>query len=1745
MVALVESVNGDLLDRAYYSGNATDANGSSTESFDATQGYDAPSVSGTLSAHDVDNGDTQVWTADETVGSYGTFTIDADSGDWTYVLDDSAADELAEGETATETFSVTVTDSYGATDTTDVTITVTGSNDAPTDIDLSNTNVSVGTSAGSVIGNITVTDVDDDSFTFSITNPDGSVNTDLQVVATDNGYQLQTTGELSHLPSEVTITATDAAGGSYSETFVITLPISLYDQGGDLVASYSTIQAAVDAAEDLSGIPTIEVGEGTYAENVTISDAVKIIGDGDVTIDGGTTGSALTITGGDTSGTLSIEGIDFTSESAYVIYIDDDTSLKEVSLSDGTVSDGLYNGLFLDSATGLGAISLTDMIFTGNATTQSGGAGEGAINFYKYNGDISLNNVTVTEPGDYAENGIQFRGVDSIETMGNVMLNGVSVSGTYEKTGAAFYNYSDVDDLEITDNGLTIDVTAKWHGLNIDGASGTVDLSGDNVSVINRYSSDADDIAIQGLSGDDVFTSGDSDDLLIGGYGDDTLHGGGGDDLIFGADKPGGSQEDDTGNDTLDGDAGDDTIYGGAGSDEIYGGDDNDTLDGGAGDDIINGEQGSDLIYGDDGDDTLFGNQGADTLYGGEGSDTLYGNGQADTLYGDTGTDTIYGGAGTDTLDGGADDDTLYGGTGDDSLYGGDDNDILIGGEGTDLLDGGDGSDTADYSGESEGIYVRLNRGWETDLANKGNWTTLVQGIANGSIEHDDLVSIENITGTDYGDIIVGDGEANIIDGGDGADYLVGGAGDDTILGGEGNDRLYGGADDDTLYGGSDDDSLYGGDDNDTLIGGEGTDLLDGGDGSDTADYSGESKGIYVRLDRGWETDLANKGSWSTLIQGIADGSIEHDDLVSIENITGTDYTDNIVGDGEANIIDGGAGVDYLVGGAGDDTILGGEGNDRLYGGADEDTLDGGEGNDTLVGEDGDDTFVLSEGMDTIYGNGTDTSDSSNVEATEGEADTAVLDGIADDYAISQNDDGSWSITNLASGDVTTAYGIEGIDFSNDGVDLDLTSNVFVLDGDGNLVGSYDTIQDAIDADSTVDGYTVEVHAGTYTESLTISKALTLVGDGDVTIDGGTTGSALTITGGDTSGTLSIEGIDFTSESAYVIYIDDDTSLKEVSLSDGTVSDGLYNGLFLDSATGLGAISLTDMIFTGNATTQSGGAGEGAINFYKYNGDISLNNVTVTEPGDYAENGIQFRGVDSIETMGNVTLNGVSVSGTYEKTGVAFYNFADALGLLIVGYGLTINVEAEWHGLNIDSIDGTLDLSADNISVINTYEGGSYDDIAMQGLSGSADFTASDSDDLLIGGYGDDILHGGDGDDLIFGADKPGGSQEADTSNDTLYGDAGDDILYGGDGSDTLYGGADDDILYGGDGDDVIDGGDGDDIINGEQGSDLIYGGAGDDILFGNQGADTLYGGEGSDTLYGNGQADTLYGDTGTDTLYGGAGTDTLDGGAGDDTLYGGTGDDGLYGGDDNDTLVGGDGSDLLDGGAGSDTADYSSESAGVYVRLDYGWETDIANMLTSSLTDGINNGSIEHDDLVSIENITGTDYDDIIVGDGEANIIDGGDGADFLFGEAGNDILYGGSGIDNIFGETGDDTLYGGSGNDSIFGGTGDDVFVMDSVSMDTIMDYTFETDGEQDSLDISNLIADAFNSDGNDDVDSFVSIDENGIVTVDVDGAGAGTEAYTVAHVWGASSGDVVNIILDDDGGSIVSGLITVPHA
>ena len=106
-----------------------------------------------------------------------------------------------------------------------------------------------------------------------------------------------------------------------------------------------------------------------------------------------------------------------------------------------------------------------------------------------------------------------------------------------------------------------------------------------------------------------------------------------------------------------------------------------------------------------------------------------------------------------------------------------------------------------------------------------------------------------------------------------------------------------------------------------------------------------------------------------------------------------------------------------------------------------------------------------------------------------------------------------------------------------------------------------------------------------------------------------------------------------------------------------------------------------------------------------------------------------------------------------------------------------------------------------------------------------------------------------------------------------------------------------------------------------------------------------------------------------------------------------------MYGEAGDDTLEGGDGGDdTLEGGAGADTASYAGSDAGVTVDLS-------ANTVIGS------GGHAQGDVLIDIENLTGSEHNDILTGDAGANVLRGGAGADMLDGGVGDDRAdYGGS---------------------------------------------------------------------------------------------------------------------------------------
>ena len=425
-----------------------------------------------------------------------------------------------------------------------------------------------------------------------------------------------------------------------------------------------------------------------------------------------------------------------------------------------------------------------------------------------------------------------------------------------------------------------------------------------------------------------------------------TSSGGDGNDTLNGIEGVTGSNF----SDTLVGDANDNTLIGNKGNDSLLGGDGSDTLRGGLGNDILTGGDGWGFDSADysDTNSAVTVNLVTSTASGGGGSDILngiesvIGSNFNDTLIGgDADGVSLFGGNGNDTLMGGnAYSSNLDGGDGNDSLVGGEGIDTLIGGVGNDVLTGGNGwgIDTAVYWDATSAVTVNLS-----------------SGTASGGSGSDILKGIENISGSSYNDILLGDASNNLLEGADGNDTLAGGDGSDTLTGGLGDDILTGGggkgfdwanyadafssvivnlatglasggsgndtlsgienvtgsSSNDKLTGDANDNTLNGGWGDDVLMGGLGNDTLIGGKDIDWANYSDATSAVTVNLATGTQSDV-----------------VGNDLLQEIENVQGSNHNDTLMGDGNNNTLKGGAGNDTLDGKEGFNTLIGGSGSD-------------------------------------------------------------------------------------------------------------------------------------------------------------------------------------------------------------------------------------------------------------------------------------------------------------------------------------------------------------------------------------------------------------------------------------------------------------------------------------------------------------------------------------------------------------------------------------------------------------------------------------------------------------------------------------------------------------------------------------------------------------------------------------------------------------------------------------------------
>ena len=941
-------------------------------------------------------------------------------------------------------------------------------------------------------------------------------------------------------------------------------------------------------------------------------------------------------------------------------------------------------------------------------------------------------------------------------------------------------------------------------------------------------------------------------------------------------------------------------------------------------------------------------------------------------------------------------------------------------------------SDTATATGFHEiltvgdddvvGEFQQAGRGWDASgLAQGGfGFVTIIHEIGHAlGLEHpyegDLLPGVTNNVANDFGNFNLNQGIYTTMSENDGWAFTGGSSSDN--FGYQGTPMALDIAAVQVLYGANN--SFATGNDTYTLADASGagafySGIWDAG-GTDLLQYTG-AKDAFVFLGEATIDDSPTGGGLLSFVLGVEAGFTIAQNAV-IENGTTGSGNDLLDGNDANNVLNAGSGNDTIIGRLGNDVINGGAGNDVLIGDFD--------GLSTLL------TIDASIGGGVSLGSGTVMAGQSTVNNT-----IATAIDVSNAFSFAANAD----IANATTVPHVTVQGtgnnqsdIYAVTVNNPFariiVDIDNTSASFdsvvlIADSTGAILIQNDDELPSFGAGGSTDNGTgfssdsylefVPVEAGTYyiivgsfadVNSIPIGESydLNISVDDEIQANG---------SAGAARYSFFEDYFDFSA-----------TGGGNDTLDGGAGNDELFGGTGDDLLTGgVGADTLNGG--SGNDTASYAGS-TGAVRVFIFSG--------LGFDGD-AE-GDQLIGVENIigsnfdDVLTGSFLSGQSIEGRAGDDLLTGGAGADVLnggsGNDTASYaGSTLAVRVFiFSGLGFDG-----DAEGDQLIGIENIIGSNFDDVLTGSFLSGQLIEGRAGDDLLTGGAGADVLNGGSGNDTASYAGSTGAVRVFIFSGLGFDGDAEGDQLIG---IENIIGSNFDDVLTGS-------------FLSGQ----LIEGRAGDDLLTGGAGGDTLNGGSGNDTASYAGSTGAVRvfifsglgfdGDAEGDQLIG---IENIIGSNFDDVLTGsflsGQLIEGRAG---DDLLTGGAGGDTLNGGSGNDTASYAGSTGAVRVFIFSGLGFD---------------GDAEGDQLIGIENIIGSNFDDVLTG----SFLSG----QSIEGRAGDDLLTGGAG---------GDTLNGGSGNDtaSYAGSTG-------AVRVFIFSGLGFDGDAEGDQLiGIENIIGSNF---------------------------------------------------------------------
>jgi Ca2+-binding RTX toxin-like protein len=862
-------------------------------------------------------------------------------------------------------------------------------------------------------------------------------------------------------------------------------------------------------------------------------------------------------------------------------------------------------------------------------------------------------------------------------------------------------------------------------------------------------------------------------------------------------------------------------------------------------------------------------------------------------------------------------------------------------------------------------IYLRGNGGKiNFSYMNKNGFLEVVAS---------NLSSGGDITGTNFRDSFSGSKFDDIFNGGDGYDYFHTSNGHDILRGEGGNDKF-------------------------SLRTRASAGVVDGGLGTDEVITDTSSLGTLKFIDV--ESLYARLSIEGSIDQFNSFKSIRGEgNYISFYLVRSGGYIDfsSLILDGrQAYVRDSGVTSGY--------SIIGTSKSDDLGGSAFNDTFEGGAGRDSINGMDGSDTASYTKSTAAVNVNlttGTQTgghAEGDYLQQIENVIGSQFSDLLTGNESANRLSGGAGNDTMAGGAGADYLSGGDGIDtVSYAGADAAVVAslaNPSINTGDAagdvyvsieNLTGS--TYDDALNGDNgantIIGNYGNDVIKGYGGRDKLFGddgNDILLGGVGPDYLSGGT--------GADTASYADA------TESVWVI-------LSAPEENRGIAAGDTYNSIerivgsnfndVLDGNSG------SNILVGGNGNDSLGTGFRGRDELYGGNGDDKLFTVNETYDSGVFDGGA---GVDTLESefanlVGRTIVNVENLS--------IFGKVTATINILTKFLKIT-SEDSGPAGIELEGSGGLIDFSKSAVDGINILKSSTTSGITVIATSGLDYLQGSEFNDVLQGGAGADGIYGRAGNDTVSYST----STAAVTVNlnlnfqDGSLGDARGDYLTG---IENVIGSSFADSLTGDKGGNRLFGGDGSDFLTGGLGSDYLSGGIGIDCA---SYASTSTGvivsltdpalntGEAKGDTYNS--IENLAGSVFKDTLDGSAGANSIDGGNGNDIVSGLAGNDALYGGDGDDTLSGGAGADKLNGGVGTDTAYYKLATAGVAV-----------NLIASSE----NTGEAKGDTFVSIENLSGSSFDDALTGDVADNLIQGGAGNDSIRGHKGNDTLAGNSGKD------------------------------------------------------------------------------------------------------------------------------------